>query len=256
MSYLLAAISLGFLGSFHCIGMCGPISLALPVHKFSSVKKTLLILLYNLGRMSTYAIFGAVVGGLGHGIVIAGYQGALSISLGAFILAGLIFPRLFSANGKVGQLVYPIFSKLRNLLAGLLKKDAASSLFTVGLLNGILPCGLVYMGLAGATATGSVFDGALFMFVFGAGTVPIMVSLPLAGSFITVDARNKIRKTVPIVVGLTAILLVVRGLELGIPYVSPAAPVASSSTMNCHNLSEQAQHNAITCTGQNSAPAK
>lgn len=254
MSFLLAALSLGFLGSFHCIGMCGPISLALPVHKFSSLKKTLLILLYNLGRMSTYAIFGAVVGSLGHGIVIAGYQGALSITLGVFILAGLIFPRIFSANGKVGHSVYPFFSKLRNLLSGLLKKDAAGSLFSVGLLNGVLPCGLVYMGLAGATATGSALDGALFMFIFGAGTVPIMLSLPLAGSFITVDARNKIRKTLPFVVGLTAVLLVFRGLELGIPYVSPAAPTNNSAS--CHNLSHHAQHNAITCTGQNSAPAK
>ena len=254
MSFLLAALSLGFLGSFHCIGMCGPISLALPVYKFSPIKKTLLVLLYNLGRMTTYATFGAIVGGLGHGVVLAGYQNSLSITLGVLILAGLVFPKVFSATGKIGRSVYPLFNSIKARLSRLLKQDAASSLFTVGLLNGILPCGLVYMGLAGATATGSSLDGALFMFVFGAGTVPVMLSLPLAGSFITVDARNKIRKTVPFVVGLTAVLLVFRGLELGIPYVSPAAPTATSAS--CHNLSNHAQHNAITCTGQNSAPAK
>lgn len=249
MTALLAALSLGFLGSFHCIGMCGPISLALPVHKFAPVKKTLLILLYNLGRMTTYAVFGAIVGGLGHGVVLAGYQNSLSITLGAFILAGLIFPKVFSANGKIGHGVYPFFNSVKVYLSTLLKHDAASSLYTVGLLNGILPCGLVYMGLAGATATGGVISGALFMFVFGAGTVPVMLSLPLAGSFISVDARNRIRKTVPFIIGLTAVLLIFRGLELGIPYVSPSAPSANAAA--CHNLSDQAQHNAITCTGQN-----
>ncbi len=249
MTALLAALSLGFLGSFHCIGMCGPISLALPVHKFSALKKTLLIIVYNLGRMVTYAVFGAIVGGLGRGVVLAGYQNSLSITLGVFILAGLIFPKVFSANGKIGRSIYPFFQTIKNRLGSLLKHDAASSLFTVGLLNGILPCGLVYMGLAGATATGGIMSGALFMFVFGLGTVPVMLSLPLAGSFITVDARNRIRKTVPFIVGLTAVLLIFRGLELGIPYVSPSAPTAAGAS--CHNLSEQAQHNAITCTGQN-----
>ena len=211
-------------------------------------------MIYNFGRMSTYAVFGAVVGGLGHGIAVAGYQNSLSIILGVLILSGLIFPKVFSAQGKIGRRVYPFFSGVQKNLSKLLKHDAGSSLFTVGLLNGILPCGLVYMGLAGATATGTAFEGALFMMAFGAGTVPVMLSLPLAGSIITIDARNKIRKTVPFVIGLTAVLLIFRGLELGIPYVSPAAP--NQMGASCHNLSEQAQDNAITCTGQNSAHSK
>lgn len=255
MAILFAALGLGFFGSFHCIGMCGPIALSLPVQQLQPAKKTLLILLYNFGRMVTYAVLGATVGGLGQGIAIAGYQQTLSIFLGSAILIALIFPKLFSSKGKLGHLVNPVFFKIQHLLAKLLKRNRQSSLFVIGLLNGVLPCGLVYMGLAAAAATGSVIDGAWFMFLFGAGTIPVMLALPLAGALITVDTRNKIRKTLPVIIGLTAVLLIVRGLELGIPYLSPGA-AKNNTELNCHNLSEDAQHNAILCTGQNSAHNK
>jgi hypothetical protein len=255
MSFLLAAISLGFLGSFHCIGMCGPIAMALPVHHANPLRKTLLILFYNIGRMLTYATLGAAVGAVGQGIAIAGYQQALSISIGVLLLLSLLVPKFISSHGWIGKFISPLFSKLRQSLSQLLKQDGKSSLFTIGLLNGLLPCGLVYMGLAGAAATGAIWKGALFMFVFGSGTLPVMLSLPLAGSFITVDTRNRIRKTVPVIIGITAVLLIFRGLNLGIPFVSPSLDKQSNS-VSCHGGGDTHLQNSISCSGQNSVHKK
>jgi len=253
MALLLAAISLGFLGSFHCIGMCGPIALSLPVHQKPPAQKTLLILLYNLGRMISYAVLGSVVGLVGQSIAFAGYQQALSISIGLLLLAGLFLPRLTFLQKKTPELITRIFSGLRRTMGHFLRQGKTSALFVLGLMNGFLPCGLVYMGLAGAAATGSWFEGALFMFVFGSGTVPVMLSLPLAGSFISVNTRNQIRKTVPLVIGLTATLLILRGMNLGIPYVSPAIH-KNEKTISCHPNSQL--KNTITCSGQNSQHKK
>lgn len=255
MALLLAAISLGFLGSFHCIGMCGPIALALPVHREKPLKKTFLILLYNLGRMSTYALFGALAGALGQSFAFTGYQQAFSITLGIVILLSLWLPNFFSSNGKIGRLIYRLFNGLKNKLGKLLAKEGKSSLFTIGLLNGLLPCGLVYMGIAGAAATGTIEKGALFMFIFGAGTLPVMLSLPLAGSSINVDTRNRMRKTVPYVITFAALLLIFRGLNLGIPYISPSFD-SQTNTMTCHTGDDQHLKNSIPCSGQSSAHKK
>lgn len=251
MALLVAAISLGFLGSFHCIGMCGPIALSLPVHQAGPFKKFLLILSYNAGRMLTYAVFGGVAGLLGQAFVIAGYQQALSITLGVLLLAGVILPNVKRGKEKSNQYFTGLYLRVKSSLSGLFKKRGAGPLFLIGTLNGLLPCGLVYMGITGAMASGNVAEGALFMAFFGLGTVPVMLSLPLAGSFISVDARNRIRRTVPLVVGVTAVLLIVRGLNLGIPYLSPS--FNNNAGISCHQ--PQINHD-ITCSGQSSAHRK
>lgn len=249
MAFFIAAFSLGFLGSFHCIGMCGPIALALPVHNKPQAQKTFMIVMYNLGRMLTYALLGALVGTIGQTIAYAGYQQALSITIGALLLGGLIVPRLFSFQRFTPAVITKLFGKLRQVLSNILRQSKTSTLFGLGMLNGLLPCGLVYMGLAGAAATGSWTEGALFMFIFGSGTVPVMLSLPLAGSFITVNTRNQIRKTVPVVVALTACLLILRGMNLGIPYLSPEFNQQEKS-ISCHPSSPF--KNSIPCIGQSS----
>ncbi len=234
MAFLLAAISLGFLGSFHCIGMCGPIALALPIGKLSQANKILHIALYNLGRVLTYAAFGLIFGSLGQSVAFFGYQQFLSIFLGALILAGLIFPVTLSDLGGSSK-IYKAFATLKNKLSGLFSKEGKKSLFLIGLLNGLLPCGMVYMAVAGAIATADVFKGALFMAVFGLGTAPVMFLLPLAGNHISLSFRNKIRKAVPLMVGLMAVILILRGLNLGIPYVSPKLN-KTNEIPTCHTV--------------------
>lgn len=226
MDYLAAAIALGFIGSFHCIGMCGPIALALPVHHKSPLSKQFLIILYNFGRISTYAVFGLLAGIAGKSFAVAGLQQVFSVVLGLLLLASVLIP---SRSGYAGS---GFFLKIKSALGGLFSKGRPSSLFVVGLLNGFLPCGLVYVGIAGATATGDILKGTLFMAAFGLGTVPMMYLLPLVGNHVPLRARNLFRRATPVIVSVMAVFLVLRGLNLGIPYISPK--INSDATVRCH----------------------
>lgn len=227
MDYLVAAISLGFLGSFHCVGMCGPIALALPVHKKPPLLKNTLIIVYNLGRIITYATFGLLAGVVGESFVMAGFQQGFSIAVGVILLASVFLPFKNSLSG------YSFFLWIKTTFNRLFSKGTQSSLFIVGLLNGFLPCGLVYVGIAGAAATGDILKGALFMAAFGLGTAPMMFALPLIGSSISASSRNTIRKATPVFVTVMALLLVLRGLNLGIPYLSPHVN-KDLQTVSCH----------------------
>lgn len=219
MTWAFAALSLGLLGSFHCIGMCGPIAIALPVHHLNGFGKIWSILVYNLGRAFTYALLGALFGLLGEGFYLGGFQQTLSIVLGVLLLLTIALPRIVRLPRL--SFVYNGIGKLKSKLAWLFTKKGNAVLFLIGVLNGLLPCGLVYIGIAGAIATSSLVKGAAFMFVFGMGTFPVMMSVVFFGQFISVQYRNVIRKTIPLAVSVMAILLVLRGLNLGIPYVSP-----------------------------------
>ncbi len=215
---LISAFSIGLLGSFHCVGMCGPIALALPVNSKSAFRRTLAILIYNIGRVITYGLLGFVMGLVGKSFSLFGFQQWASIIAGAGVLLFLLFNtilkrNLFSSAKMVGWLKKPF--------ARLLKKPENSSLFFIGLLNGFLPCGLVYTALFGAIATNHLFYSTLFMILFGLGTVPMMAFVTFSSKKISLGFRNKLRKTVPLFVGCMGILLIARGLNLGIPFISP-----------------------------------
>ena len=194
MNLILTAITLGFLGSFHCVGMCGPIALALPLDWSSSLSKYSGALIYNIGRMFTYALLGGFFGLVGESFVIAGYQQLASIVLGAAILIMVLLPNQVFSKLKLTGFIYSYIGKLKQKLFLLFKKSSLSSLFFIGTLNGLLPCGLVYLGIAGAIATGNSINGALFMALFGLGTLPAMLSVTLLGNVISVNFRNKIKK--------------------------------------------------------------
>ncbi|MFY9309377.1 MAG: sulfite exporter TauE/SafE family protein [Bacteroidia bacterium] len=229
--FLLAAISLGFLGSFHCIGMCGPIALTIPVRRTSSLSIIGGGLVYNLGRVFTYACLGLIFGLLGQGFVLAGGQSILSIVLGIIILALLIFPRIAGKYIRVG-VMFSWVEKLKSALRRLFGMHSIRSLLFIGILNGLLPCGLVYLGITGAIATGNVVKGALFMVAFGAGTLPAMLAVTVIRDYISVRFRQRIRSVVPVLVGAMAVLLILRGMNLGIPYVSPS--IESNGKTECH----------------------
>jgi uncharacterized protein len=221
MSLVWAAITLGFLGSFHCIGMCGPIALALPVPNNSLSAKVSGALLYNLGRMITYALFGMIFGMLGKSIVIAGFQQILSMSLGIIILLLIFLPAQWLNRIKITSFIYPAIAKIKNSFSDQLKKKSFSALFIIGLLNGLLPCGLVYIGIAGAISTGDWLQGGIFMAMFGFGTLPAMFTIAMSANSISRKFREKINKAMPVFVAGIALLLIMRGLNLGIPYISP-----------------------------------
>ena len=233
MEFLVAAISLGFLGSFHCVGMCGPIAMALPLGRETQFKRITGTLLYNLGRVTTYGVLGLLFGLLGKGFVIGGYQQGLSIVLGVLILLTLLFPKQLSSETRLTKAILPWVYTVKSLLGNLFKKTSYPSLYLIGVLNGLLPCGLVYLGVAGAIATGEAWKGSLFMMVFGLGTLPAMFFVSMASSAISLDWRNKIRRAVPVFVGLMAFVLILRGLNLGIPYMSPELSKTDCTKHSC-----------------------
>ncbi len=234
MELVLAAISLGLLGSFHCIGMCGPIALALPVHQYSPFKKYLGIFLYNVGRVTTYTFLGIVFGLLGQSFFLGGFQQILSITIGVLLLLSVILTNVRALNSaKSLGFIYSFVNSVKIQLGNLFNKKGLHFLFLIGLLNGLLPCGLVYLGIAGAIASGHFLKGAEFMFYFGIGTVPVMYAVAFLGPFITVKYRNRIRQSMPYVVSVMAVLLIIRGLNLGIPYLSPQFEKESHKVSCC-----------------------
>lgn len=212
---------IGFLGSFHCVGMCGPIAFALPIGKGSNFQLVFSRILYNLGRVVTYAFFGAIFGLFGKGFAFAGLQRYISIVLGITILLYYIMPGKYKGKLSLTKPYLLVSNFVKNSFAKLTKTGSAQSLFLFGIVNGFLPCGFVYVALAGALTTGDFVSGSLFMALFGLGTTPIMLATSLVGKFITGNIRSKIHKLVPVFAIILAIIFILRGLSLGIPYLSP-----------------------------------
>jgi len=232
--HLGAALSLGLITGLHCIGMCGPLALALPPAGNRRLTYITGRILYNLGRAATYAAMGAAIGLIGQAFSIGGFQRGLSITAGIFLLAGLFLiytgnmPQVAASTG-----FYRVFSVLQNAWKNGFGKNSVAGLFILGAINGLLPCGPVYAALAAAAVTGHVASAALFMFVFGLGTLPMMLAVSLAGGLVQMPLRRKLQKLVPVSVGVVAVLLIVRGLALGIPYLSPPAGATQVTTGAC-----------------------
>lgn len=236
LAIILPALSLGFLGSFHCIGMCGPIALTLPVQHLTGPKKLLGILLYNGGRVTAYAILGMIFGWLGRQFYLGGLQQWLSITLGCLLLGMVLLNYVAGKRIQGTRLLNGFTSGIKKILGGLLQQQRFRTLYAIGFFNGLLPCGLVYLGIAGSVATGNVENGILFMCAFGAGTLPAMMAITYFGNLISMSVRNKMRRMIPYVIGIIGALLIMRGLNLGIPYISPAMSSHSEKVVErcCH----------------------
>jgi uncharacterized protein len=202
------------MSSLHCVGMCGPIALALPVHQRSKLGKLVGIFLYNVGRAATYAFFGFLLGFVGNALNLAGLQRSLSIGTGVFMLGAVAY-----SSHWLDQLSTPSFFQkgvqlIKQKLGALLHNRSFSALFLLGMLNGLLPCGLVYMALISSVATGNPVEGALFMALFGMGTLPAMSAVAFVKNLISITLRNRARRLMPAFVAVVAILLILRGLEV------------------------------------------
>lgn len=217
----ISALVLGLVGSLHCAGMCGPIALALPLNNRSWFTRIGGSLLYNLGRAVTYALMGAVLGLAGMGLTLGGMQQWVSITLGALMILAVLVPRLGVAGQQLIRFSDKVTGIVKKPLARLFKLRTYPSLFTIGLLNGFLPCGLVYIALAGALVMSRVVESSLYMIFFGLGTLPMLVAISVAGNLISVRIRNRLTKLIPFIIILLGTLFILRGLNLGIPYVSP-----------------------------------
>lgn len=218
--YHIATLTLGLVSSMHCIGMCGPIALALPLNRSSVWTMLGGLLINNLSRIIGYALLGMIAGSLGQVFVIAGLQNYLSIASGVLMLIVLT---LSVSRIRVPQPVHLTGGKWKAAAARLFGHSSTYTLAMIGLLNALLPCGMVYMALAGAAGTGNVWSGAFFMILFGSGTAPALIAVAFAGQFVSLKFRENIRRFTPVLVCLLACILILRGLNLNIPYLSPPA---------------------------------
>lgn len=232
---LYTALIFGLISSLHCVGMCGPIALMLPVDRSNEAKKVLQILTYNLGRLLAYASLGLLFGILGKGFFLAGMQQQLSIAVGILMIIVAIVPEKEFAKYNFSKPIYKVISKVKSSLANQFKKKSFQSLFTIGLLNGYLPCGMVYVALFGALAMSSVQMGVLYMILFGIGTIPLMSLIVYISNLLSVSFRSKLQKIIPIIAICIGVLFIMRGLGLSIPYVSPSTlDLFVQSEANCH----------------------
>lgn len=233
---LLPGILLGFLGSFHCIGMCGPLVIALPRNRRFMLQR----LIHHLGRVTTYVLLGLIFGLVGSRLYLAGLQQVISISLGGLILIIVVLP----VKVKTAFLKLTGFDKFLHLLTAgiskLYRSGSITSSLGIGLLNGFLPCGFVYIALTGALAIGNVTGSSLFMLMFGLGTIPAMLAVSLAAKkaikIFSVNFRNKFKRLIPAFSVAIALIFILRGLNLGIPYISPKLENKFNATeqLICH----------------------
>lgn len=224
---------LGLLGSFHCVGMCGPLALSLPINSDNLGVKFSGTLLYNAGRVVTYSFIGFCVGMIGKSFALFGLQQWLSIIMGSLILLFLLAGRRFKTVRFPLPGINNYFARLRKALGSLYTSKKFFSLFLIGLLNGLLPCGLVYMALAGAVASGDLVNSTIFMASFGVGTLPVMWAVAFFGNCLSMGLRIKVRKAYPFVIALVACLLILRGMGLGIPYLSPKINMGNKEMVEC-----------------------
>ncbi|WP_340065903.1 sulfite exporter TauE/SafE family protein [Ascidiimonas aurantiaca] len=232
---LYTAIILGLLGSFHCIGMCGPIAFMLPLRNTGKSSKIVKILLYHTGRLMAYGLLGLIFGVLGKGLYLFGMQQRLSLLIGILMIIVVLLPIQIFNKYNFSKPAFRLVTRIKSGLGNALKKQTADTFLTIGLLNGLLPCGLVYMAIFGAIATGDAAQGVLYMVLFGAGTMPLMTLAVYAGNFLSGAARKRITKAIPYIIIIIGILFIIRGLGLGIPYLSPQPAVeTASSSIECH----------------------
>jgi sulfite exporter TauE/SafE len=210
---------IGLQATLHCVGMCGPLALAAPIDRSQKNRAFWGSLTYNFGRITSYTYLGFLLGLLGIGAIWIHAIQVLCVLSGLFFIATAFFGSLETwfifrqLTAKIGQFNARLFPEIK-------KMPRALRPYLFGILNGLLPCGMVYLALMYALSSASIAEGALSMFFFGLGTLPVMFFIPLMGQqrFYQVFPRQ----TQKILLGIIGLLLILRGLNLGIPYLSPS----------------------------------
>jgi sulfite exporter TauE/SafE len=229
---IIAGISMGMVSSLHCIGMCGPLVMALPLPDNAGWRRLLAMTGYNAGRLTTYGMLGCLFGLAGRRLQLAGWQQWLSITLGIIIVLWWIISRVNR------QYSFPPFRVIQEAVTRLnlymWKRAGRTGFFLLGMANGLLPCGMVYMAVAAALSTGDVGMSTLFMVCFGLGTLPAMTGVGYFSVWFNQSVRLYCRKLVPVFTAAVGVILILRGLNLDIPFISPVLPVIPGSGASCH----------------------
>ena len=230
----LAGLMLGLAGGLHCAGMCGPIAMALPKMEGNTTRFVTGRILYQLGRVGTYVILGLLAGFGASAMSLSGYEQTISIVAGSLMILTAVLQifwhRSLLPSAPVARLTQPVRTSMQKLL----KKNNIAAMTGLGAVNGLLPCGLVLSAVFGSVSTTSDVDGAIFMALFGLGTLPVMSAISLGGGWISGFLKGKSRLAMPIIALLLGTVFIVRGMGLGVPYLSPKPPVAEHQCESCH----------------------
>jgi hypothetical protein len=232
---LYTALLFGLIASLHCVGMCGPIAMMLPLDRNNEAKKVTQILTYHIGKLSAYGILGLIFGLLGRSFYLAGMQQQLSIVVGILMIMVAVVPEKEFAKYNFSKPIYRIITKVKSSLGQQFKSKSYESLFTIGLLNGFLPCGMVYVAIFGAIAMQSISMGIVYMLLFGLGTIPLLTAVIYISNLLSFSFRGNLQKMIPLVAVLIGMLFIIRGLGLDIPYLSPSnLSLFVQAETNCH----------------------
>jgi sulfite exporter TauE/SafE len=219
MSSNAIAFFIGLFGSVHCVGMCGPLALAVPSFRNKWWLVVADKVLYNTGRIVVYSLLGFLIGLIGKQLWLLGLQQGISlISGGLIIMAGI--SRLYKIRLAKNNFLSSILLPFNKLITYALKHNVGH--FFIGMLNGLLPCGFVYLALVGAINTSSLQTAAAYMFWFGMGTFPLMLMAMVGSGFAGPAVRRYINRGIPYVMICLGFWFVVRGMNLNLPYLSPA----------------------------------
>lgn len=229
---VIAGIGMGMVSSLHCIGMCGPLVMSLPLPQQAGFRRILAVITYNAGRLTTYGILGALFGLAGRRLQVAGWQQWLSVVLGIAIILGWLAAR---SGKQITFLPARILQQaVTRLNLYLWKRAGKAGFYLLGMANGLLPCGMVYLAVAAAIGAGSAGMSTLFMVCFGLGTLPAMTGLGYISGWFNQSVRLHLRKLMPVFTVVIGVLLILRGLNLGIPFISPQLPVMPGAGVSCH----------------------
>lgn len=229
---VIAGIGMGMVSSLHCIGMCGPLVMSLPLPQQAGFRRILAVITYNAGRLTTYGILGALFGLAGRRLQVAGWQQWLSVVLGIAIILGWLAAR---SGKQITFLPARILQQaVTRLNLYLWKRAGKAGFYLLGMANGLLPCGMVYLAVAAAISTGNAVMSTLFMISFGLGTLPAMTGLGYISGWFNQSVRLHLRKLMPVFTVVVGVLLILRGLNLGIPFISPQMPVIPGAGVSCH----------------------
>jgi uncharacterized protein len=213
---MITGFLLGLMGSLHCAGMCGPLVLLTPVVAPTHASFVASRLVYHAGRIFVYALVGVLFGIVGESMVFAGFQRWLSVIAGVLMIAALVAAKRLKSR----LMLMPTVIKTR--FASLLRQKSYSSIFALGGVNGLLPCGLVYMAATASIASGGVFQSVASMVFFGLGTLPVLLGISFAGKRLNLSGIPALQKVAPVTVALAAILLIIRADPIGLLTASPA----------------------------------
>jgi sulfite exporter TauE/SafE len=230
---IISGLLLGMASSLHCIGMCGPLGLSIPGGNTNSMRGIVSFSIYHFGRIMTYAMFGLIFGLAGRGIYLAGFQQITSIIIGILMIGNFLF-HFFFRNFLASSIPDGLMKRIQSLFTAVWAYQGISKFFLLGIINGMLPCGMVYLALALAFTTKTLSGAVLVMTMFGLGTLPALAGLRYFAFSLSMPMRNYFKRISPLLIGIMGLMLILRGLNLGIPYLSPAMVHSPASAVFCH----------------------